>query len=247
MNSIKEKLKYIRDRIVWSDKATSHTLIKRLKNKGMIIGEGTIFFSPKDAEIDETRPYLIHIGKNVQIARNVTIVTHGYDWSVLKSKYGEILGSARPVSIGNNVFIGMNTTILGGSNIGNNVIIGAGSLISNQKIPDNCVVAGGPAKVLYSLDKYYEKKKKVQLKEAIDLARAYYERYHRKPNEEIFHEFFWLFSNNIENLNPLFIHMMKLMNNYDMTERKFVLHKPMFSTYDEFWNYCLKQIKNVDR
>ncbi len=243
MNSIKEKLKYIRDRIVWSDKATSHTLIKRLKNKGMIIGEGTIFFSPKDVEIDETRPYLIHIGKNVQIARNVTIVTHGYDWSVLKSKYGEILGSARPISIGNNVFIGMNTTILGGSDIGNNVIIGAGSLISNQKIPDNCVVAGSPAKIFYSLDEYYEKRKKAQLKEAVDLAKAYYERYHQKPNSQVFHEFFWLFSNDMNELPPLFIHMMKLMNNYDMTKKRFVSHKPIFSNYDEFWDWCYKKIK----
>lgn len=47
------------------------------------------------------------------------------------------------VSIGDNVFIGMQSTILKGVHIGNNVIIGANSLV-NKDVPDNCVVAGNP-------------------------------------------------------------------------------------------------------
>lgn len=37
---------------------------------------------------------MLKIGNNVQITAGVTILTHGYDWSVLKGYYGEILGSA---------------------------------------------------------------------------------------------------------------------------------------------------------
>ena len=49
--------------------------------------------------------------------------------------------------IGNNVTIGANVTIIGPINIGNNVIIGAGSVVVKD-IPDNCIVAGVPAKII---------------------------------------------------------------------------------------------------
>lgn len=63
------------------------------------------------------------------------ILTHGYDWSVLKGKYGEVLGSAGKVTIGDNCFIGMNTVILKGTSIGKNTIIGAGSVVTGGGIP----------------------------------------------------------------------------------------------------------------
>ena len=54
---------------------------------------------------------------------------------------------AKPITVGNNVWIGGNVTILSGITIGNNVVIGAGSVITKD-IPDDCVVAGVPAKVI---------------------------------------------------------------------------------------------------
>ncbi|MCD6523062.1 MAG: gamma carbonic anhydrase family protein [Candidatus Diapherotrites archaeon] len=52
-------------------------------------------------------------------------------------------------SIGNNVLIGMNATLLPGVIIGNNCIIGAGALVPpNMHVPDNSVVMGIPAKVV---------------------------------------------------------------------------------------------------
>ena len=38
-----------------------------------------------------SRPYLIDIGDNVQITRGVTILTHGFDLSVIKGKYGDVI------------------------------------------------------------------------------------------------------------------------------------------------------------
>lgn len=50
-------------------------------------------------------------------------------------------------TIGNNVSLGANVNIMGDVTIGNNVIIGAGSVVVKD-VPDNCVVAGNPAKII---------------------------------------------------------------------------------------------------
>ena len=55
-------------------------------------------------------------------------------------------GGGRPV-IGNNVSIGCHACIVGDVHIGNNVTIGAGSVVVKD-VPDNCVVAGNPARVI---------------------------------------------------------------------------------------------------
>lgn len=52
----------------------------------------------------------------------------------------------RPI-IGNNVSIGCNVCIIGGVHIGNNVTIGAGSVVVKD-IPDNCIAAGNPARII---------------------------------------------------------------------------------------------------
>ena len=116
----------------------------------MVIGNNTVIYSPNNCVIDQTRPWMIEIGDNVSITTGVTILTHGYDWSVFKGIYGDVLGSAGRVKIGNNVFIGMNSTILKGVTIGNNVVIGANSLI-NKNVPDNSVVVGNPQRVVVIL------------------------------------------------------------------------------------------------
>lgn len=50
--------------------------------------------------------------------------------------------------IGNNVYISTGVTILAPVTIGNNVTIGAGAVVTKD-IPDNCVVGGVPAKIIY--------------------------------------------------------------------------------------------------
>ncbi len=54
--------------------------------------------------------------------------------------------NGRPV-IGDNVSLGASVTIIGNIHIGNNVTVGAGSVVVKD-IPDNCIVAGNPAKVI---------------------------------------------------------------------------------------------------
>ena len=53
----------------------------------------------------------------------------------------------RPVTIGNDVWIGGRVTILPGVHIGNGVIIGAGAVVTKD-VPDFAVVGGNPARIL---------------------------------------------------------------------------------------------------
>lgn len=54
--------------------------------------------------------------------------------------------------IGDNCYIGAGAIIMNPVKIGNNVIIGAGSVVTKD-IPNNCVVAGNPARVIRTIDK----------------------------------------------------------------------------------------------
>ena len=53
--------------------------------------------------------------------------------------------------VGDNVSLGANVNIIGDIKIGDNVIIGAGSVVVRD-VPDNCVVAGNPAKIIKYLN-----------------------------------------------------------------------------------------------
>lgn len=105
---------------------------------------------------------LIRLGNNVQIASHVTFITHDITHFVLNNTLcssgdGPVKEKIGCIEIGDNVFIGANSTILLNVRIGKNVIIGAGSLVLRD-IPDNSVVAGVPARVIGSFEKYREKR-----------------------------------------------------------------------------------------
>lgn len=205
-----DRIKFLYKLLLRGNKASSDTYMKYLRKKGVRIGDGCRFHDPATNFVDTDKPYMISIGNNVHITRGCTIVAHGYDWIVLRNLYGGNYGSAGKVTIGNNVFIGMNSTILKGAEIGNNVIIGAGSLV-NSKIEDNCVVAGMPAKKIMSIEEYNEKRKNVLLIEAVGAYKAATE---RNVFEEIKStwEFRWV---------------------YDATKENHY-----FDSYDDFVKYC---------
>lgn len=91
----------------------------------------------------------VHIGNNVMIGPNTIITTVGHPISPKGRR--KHLGVTSPVTIGNDVWIGGNVTILPGVTIGNNVVIGAGALV-NKDIPDNSLAVGVPAKVIKEIE-----------------------------------------------------------------------------------------------
>ena len=85
----------------------------------------------------------ITIGDNCLIGHNVTIATLNHDFS--PKKRANI--TPRPVNIGDNVWIGSDSTILPGVTIGSGAIVGAGSIVTKD-VPGNTTVAGNPAKII---------------------------------------------------------------------------------------------------
>ena len=85
----------------------------------------------------------VYIWDNVMIGPNTLITTVGHPLSPLGRR--KHLAFAKPINIGNDVWIGGNVTILPGVTIGNNVVVAAGAVVTKD-VPDNCLVTGIPAK-----------------------------------------------------------------------------------------------------
>ena len=64
---------------------------------------------------------------------------------------------ALPITVGDNVWIGTNVSVLLGVTIGSNTIIGAGSVV-NKDIPDGVIAAGNPCKVIRKITDADKKK-----------------------------------------------------------------------------------------
>ena len=127
---------------------------KSLIKMGLKVGSD--FRRNEHCIIDQSHCWLITIGNNVTLAPNVHILAHDASmWH--DTGYTRIA----PVSIGNNVFIGAGSIVLPGITIGNNVVIGAGSVVT-KSVPDDCVVAGNPARCICSYDEYISKHKAYQ-------------------------------------------------------------------------------------
>lgn len=221
-------------RILHPNRYSSEVYKKHLIQNGCSIGEGTYFFSPLTTQIDVTRPYLLEIGKYCKITRDVHILTHDYSRSVLRLKYKEILNSSKVTKIGDNVFIGIKSIILPGSNIGENVIIGAGSVVSG-KIPSNVVIGGNPAKVIMTLEEFYNKRKESYLEEAINYALSIKKNTGNYPSIKEMGDYFPLYYSG--ELSKLKTYGLNIKSNGDILddyEESIINNKPLFKDYDIF-------------
>ncbi|MER6087584.1 sugar O-acetyltransferase [Streptomyces bluensis] len=90
----------------------------------------------------------ITIGEDCQIGPNVQLLTptHPLEPQPRRDK----LEAARPIVIGDNVWIGGGAIILPGVTIGDNSVIGAGAVVTKD-VPANVVAIGNPARVVRSL------------------------------------------------------------------------------------------------
>lgn len=87
----------------------------------------------------------VTFGDNVFVAPNCCFTTAEHSIDPEQRKAG--VEVTKPITVGNNVWIGASSTILAGVTIGDNSVIGAGSVVKKD-IPPNVVAVGVPCKIL---------------------------------------------------------------------------------------------------
>lgn len=110
---------------------------------GYNITVGDYFYSNHNLVITDGAK--VSFGNHVFIAPNCCFTTAEHPVDPEQRKAG--LEIAKPITIGNNVWIGAGSVILAGVTIGDNTVIGAGSVVKNS-IPANVVAVGVPCKVI---------------------------------------------------------------------------------------------------
>lgn len=230
--------------LILGEKADSRRYVDFLRKKGVKVGEHVRFYSPLHTFVDLSAPWLLTIGDNVSITHGVVILTHDYAWSVVKGhpdSRGEILGAQAPVTIGSNVFIGMNAVITRGVTIGDHVIIGAGSVVTKD-CESGWVYGGNPAGKLQTLAQFREKRQKAQFAEAKQLARVWRDRYGRDPAPEVFSEYFPLFCTGREAAdNPVFRRQMETGGTFRACLEWMEEQGPRFDGFEAFLAACYEE------
>lgn len=234
-------LKRFIKKLIFPETYSSEAFVNALREKYHVdIGNNCIFWSPNHVNIDVQRPYMLHIGNNVRVTSGVTILCHDYSRSVFCDMEGMgNVGEARTTWIGDNVFIGVNATILMGAHIGNNSIVGAGAVVSGI-FPDGSVIAGNPGKVIITVEELYNKRKDGELQAAKQMAVEFKNKNGRYPSiEEMTNAFSWLYIPHTQDSINTYPDFFKLSGvNQDVLYKNFLATSPAFHSFEDFLNYC---------
>ena len=109
---------------------------------GFNIEIGEKFYSNHNLVILDA--YKVTFGNNVQIGPICGFYTSGHPIDKETRRKAEF---AKPIVVGNDVWIGGNVCVMSGVTIGDNTIIGAGSVVTKD-IPSNVVAVGNPCKII---------------------------------------------------------------------------------------------------
>jgi len=141
---IPQKLFRLNPKVKWPVHFTSKVIAPQNITKGILCDPG-----------DNTNNYIqanngIRFGYNVELGPNVSIISSNHQSNNLRKHT-----KGNPIIIGNNVWIGANSTVLPEVEIGDNVLIGANSVVT-KNIPSNSVAMGNPCKVSKHKEPYIE-------------------------------------------------------------------------------------------
>ena len=92
----------------------------------------------------------VTIGSHVNLAQGITVTALNHNFSEADKRIDEQGVSTGQVVIGDDVWIGANAVVLPNVSIGRHCVIAAGAIVTKD-VPDGCVVAGIPAKIIKRL------------------------------------------------------------------------------------------------
>ena len=92
----------------------------------------------------------VTIGSHVNLAQGITVTALNHNFSETDKRIDEQGVSTGQVVIGDDVWIGANAVVLPNVSIGRHCVIAAGAVVTKD-VPDGCVVAGIPAKIIKRL------------------------------------------------------------------------------------------------
>lgn len=126
------------------------------RRKGVTVGgECRVYIREFGAE-----PFLLTIGDRVTIAPGCRLITHDGSTGLVLDEDGQRFQHYAPISIGSDVFIGVNSVVLPGVTIGSRVVVGAGSVVTRD-VPDDSVVLGNPARVVGTFGNFSDRVRKM--------------------------------------------------------------------------------------
>ena len=121
-------------------KIISKRIVFYHKLRGCDIGDNVKI--SKSAILDRANPKGVHIGDNCRILIDAMILAHDFSRAALEG-----YDMWCDTYIGKNCVVGGRAMIMPGVKIGNSVYIAGGAVVSRD-VPDNCVVAGNPARIV---------------------------------------------------------------------------------------------------
>ena len=92
----------------------------------------------------------VSIGSHVNLAQGITVTALNHNFSAPHKRIDEQGVSTQEIVINDDVWIGANAVILPGVTIGSHCVVAAGAVVTKD-IPDGCIVAGVPAKIIKQL------------------------------------------------------------------------------------------------
>jgi acetyltransferase-like isoleucine patch superfamily enzyme len=98
-------------------------------------------FDPHPVDPDQRRAQMVQMVENFRPSYRPAREIPKLDWSF----------PASPISIGDDVWLGANVTVLKGARIGNGCVVATGSVVTAGDYPDRSILAGAPAKVIKTL------------------------------------------------------------------------------------------------
>ena len=124
------------------------------RSLGVRVGDGAWLVNTSAATWG-SEPFLITLGDDVTVASGVHFLNHDGTVLVFRREHPD-MDLVEPITVGDNVFIGLGVTIMPGVTIGSDCVIGAGAIVTRD-LPAGSIAVGQPARAVSTIDAWWQK------------------------------------------------------------------------------------------